>query len=114
MFVRSARLGYPRWEPNDRTRLRLKRGYLSTPQKGAAALAGPLEIKIVEIFYVSFVALPQRLKAYLGAPRFDRKRVRSSAPLVALRGAPKGRVGHSEQTKFVECPLEAPEIPEGF
>ena len=68
MFVRSARLGYPRWEPNDRTRLRLKRGYLSTPQKGAAALAGPLEIKIVEIFYVSFVALPQRLKAYLGAP----------------------------------------------
>ena len=49
-------------------------------QKGAAVLAGPLEIKIVEIFYVSFVALPQRLKAYLGAPRWepnDRKRVRS-------------------------------------
>ena len=33
-----------------------------------------------------------------GAPRWepnDRKRVRSSDPLVALRGAPKGRVGHS-------------------
>ena len=40
-------------------------------------------------------------KSSIGAPRFDRKRVRSSAPLVALRGAPKGRVGHSEQTKFV-------------
>ena len=51
-------------------------------QKGAAALAGPLEIKTVEIFYLSFVALPQRLKAYLGAPRWepnDRKRVRPDA-----------------------------------
>ena len=101
------------------SRLRLKRGYLSTPQnsfgisetkgfqKGAAALAGPLEIKTVEIFYVSFVALPQRLKAYLGAPRWepnDRKRVRPDAVecptrldrtrLRSKRGAPKGQVGH--------------------
>ena len=102
--------------------MRLKRGYLSTPQnsfgisetkgfqKEAAALAGPLEIKIVEIFYVSFVALPQRLKAYLGAPRWepnDRKRVRPDAvecptrldrtrlrSLGSQRGAPKGQVGH--------------------
>ena len=70
MFVRSARLGYPRF---DRTRLRLKRGYLSTPQKGAAALAVPLKIKIVEIFYVSLAAL----ESLPWCPPNDRKRVRS-------------------------------------
>jgi len=43
-------------------------------------------------------SVTQKTSGSLGAPRWepnDRKRVRSSAPLVALRGAPKGRVGHS-------------------
>ena len=45
------------------------------------------------------LAAVPRMKTFgsLGAPRWepnDRKRVRSSAPLVALRGAPKGRVRH--------------------
>ena len=87
----------------------LSKKHIFYNQKGAAALAGPLEIKTVEIFYVSFVALPQRLKAYLGAPRWepnDRKRVRPDAvecptrldrtrlrSLGSQRGAPKGQVG---------------------
>jgi hypothetical protein len=47
--------------------------------------------------YVQHYMFRYNQKSSIGAPRWepnDRKRVRSSAPLVALRGAPKGRVGH--------------------